>query len=65
MMKSLAKSMLGAAMVGAPVGAPFVILIPAALLDIIGKSLIFFFPFAALAAFLYLLTAFEMIFNPA
>ena len=65
MMKSLAKSMLGAAMVGAPVGAPFVISIPAALLDIIGKSLVFFLLFAVLAALFYVSTAFEMIFNPA
>ena len=47
------------------VGASFVISIPTALLDTIAMSLVFFLPFAALAAFLYLLTAFEMIFNPA
>jgi len=60
-LKSLVKRILGAAMVGAS----FVISIPTALLDTIAMSLVFFLPFAALAAFLYLLTAFEMIFNPA
>ena len=60
-MKSLAKRMLGAAMVGAP----FVISIPAALLDTIAMSLIIFFPFAALAALFYVSTAFELILNPA